>query len=86
MYHTGIRILLSMSTIKNLPLGRIDFTFAFLQTDTAKRDVYVVPPREFRSKYFDWVLLTSAVGLFNANAKWKKHRDSVLRKLGLSQS
>ena len=33
-----------------------------------------------------FLLLTSAYGLVNANAKWQEHSDTPLRNLGLSQS
>ena len=65
---TRIRILLSISSMKKWPLAKIDFTSAFFQTGSAKRDVYAVPPREFRRKPFYWLLLTSAYGLVNSNA------------------
>ena len=83
---TGVRILLSVSTIKKWPLAKIDFTSAFLQTGNATRDVYVVPPRECCRKSSYWLLLTSAYGLVNANAKWQEHSDSLFVNLGLSQS
>ncbi len=66
---TGIRILLSISAMMKWPLAKIDFTSAFLQTGDAKRDVYVVSPRECRKRSCCWVLLTSAYGVVNANAK-----------------
>ena len=49
---TGIRILLSVYSMKKGPLGETDFTRAFLQTGSSKRDAYVVPPREWRRKSF----------------------------------
>ena len=66
---TGICILLSLLAIMYWPLAKIDFTSAFPQTGEAKRDVYVVPPRECPQKSFYWLLQTSAYGLVNANAK-----------------
>ena len=72
---TGIRIFLSISTIKKWPLSKIKFTSAFLQTGAAKCDVYVVPPREFRCKSFYLLLLTSSYGLVDANAKWQEQCD-----------
>ena len=83
---SGIRILLSISTIKKWPLSKIDFTSAFLQTGAAKRDVYVVPPRECRRKSFYWLLLTSAYGLVNANAKWQEQCEFLFLNMGLCQS
>jgi len=71
---TGIRVLLSIASLMKWPLAKIDFTSAFL-----------IPPRECgdRSKY--WLLLTAAYGLVNANAKWQKQSDEVLRGNGFLQ-
>jgi len=85
MPSTGIQMLLSIASLMKWPLSKIDFTSAFLQTGNAERDVYVIPPRECgdRSKY--WLLLTAAYGLVNANAKWQKHSDEVVRSIGFLQ-
>ena len=83
---TGIRILASVSTIMKWPIAKIDFASAFLQTGDAKRDVYVIPPRECRRRSNYWLLLTSAYGLVNANAKWQEHCDYLFSSLGLLQS
>jgi len=82
---TGIRLLLSLTTIFKWPLAKIDFTSAFLQTGEAKRDVYVVPPRECPNRANYWLLLTAAYGLVNANAKWQEHSDEFLRSIGFLQ-
>lgn len=82
---TGIRVLLSIATFMKWPITKIDFTSAYLQTGDARRDVYVVPPRECedRSKY--WLLKAAAYGLVNAGAKWQEHADALLQSLGLFQ-
>ena len=67
-------------------MTKIDFTSAFIQTGDAKRDIYVVPPRECHDKSFYWLLLTSAYGLVNANSKWQEHCDYLFTSLGLTQS
>ena len=81
----GIRLLLSLASIHKWPIAKVDFKSAFLQTGEAKRDVYVVPPRECATKSCYWLLLTAAYGLVNANAKWQDHIDNFLFGLGLSQ-
>ena len=83
---TGIRILLSISTMIKWALAKIDFTSALLQTGNATRDVFVVPTREYRRKSSYCLLLTSASGLFNANSNWQECSDSLLANIGLSQS
>lgn len=83
---TGIRILLSLATLFQWCLAKIDFESAFLQTGRAKRDVYVVPPRESNHKNFLWLLLTASYGLVNANAKWQEQSDELLlSSLGFTQ-
>ena len=42
---TGIHILRSISAIMKLPLAKIHFTSAFLQTGYATSEMYVVAPR-----------------------------------------
>lgn len=83
---TGIRILLSLATLFQCCLAKIDFESAFLQNGIAKRDVYVVPPRESNDKKILWLLLTASYGLVNANAKWQEQSDELfLSSLGLTQ-
>ena len=81
-----ISILLSIATMMKSPLPKIDFTRAFLQTGSAKSDVYGVLPRECRCESFYWLLLRSGYGLVNANAKCQKHCDSLFLNMGLCQS
>lgn len=82
---SGIRILLSTSSIMGWPLAKIDFTSAYLQTGEALRDVFVQPPRECRKRSAYWLLLTAAYGLVNAGAKWQEHSDRILCSFGLQQ-
>ena len=83
---TGIQILTSIATVMKWLISKIDFVSAFLQTGDAKRNVYVIPPRECRRRSYYWLLLTSAYGLVNANAKWQEHCDHLFISLGLTQS
>ena len=45
-----------------------------------------IPPRECRRRSSLRLLLTSAYGLVNANAKWQEHCDHLFFSLGLTQS
>lgn len=81
----GIRVLLSMANMFKWTLAKSDVKSAFLQTGTAERDIYVVPPRESRKKSFYWHLLTAAYGLVNASAKWQDHSDSFFYEIGFQQ-
>ena len=82
---TGVGILLSIACIYGWPLGKIDFKSTFLQTGSAQRDVYVVPPRESSTKEHYWLLLKAWYGLLNANAKWQNEIDTFFHELGLHQ-
>lgn len=81
----GMRVALSICTMKRWNFAKIDFTSAFLQSGLAERDVYVVPPRESGKRVYYWLLLTAAYGLVNAGAKWQQTIDNSLAKLGFLQ-
>ena len=82
----GIRIVCSTATVKKWPVVKIDFKTSFLQTGSATRDVYMIPPRECfpRTRHY-WLLLAAAYGLVNSNAKWQAHSDTCLTQLGFQQ-
>ena len=82
---TGIQLLLSLACFHKWNLAKIDFTSAFLQTGAANRNVYVIPPRESNDKSHYWLLLTSAYGLVNANAKWQEQSDLFLNTIEFTQ-
>ncbi len=83
---TGIRIVESTASLYGWVVVRGDSKSAFLQL-MANRDVYVKPPREssMRNTHL-WLLLITAYGLVNSNAKWQNESDNVLLKMGLTQS
>lgn len=66
-----MRILISTACMHGWRLQKIDVKSAFLQTGSAARDVYVIPPRDSadRGKVL-WLLLTTAYCLVNANYTW----------------
>ena len=49
----GIRILLSALVVNKWHLTKIDIITASLQTVSAQRGVYVIPPREISSREFE---------------------------------
>lgn len=64
----------------------IEFKSAFLQTGKAKRDVYVKPLPECKTRTkFYWMLLAAAFGLVNCNAKCEEFIDQSLNNLEFSQ-
>ena len=66
-------------------LVKIEFFSAFIQTGEAKRDVYVIPPRESSEKCYYWLLLTADYGLVNFNEKYQAQIDTFLTSLGFLQ-
>lgn len=83
---TGLRIVQPIASLLGWKLYKADVKAAFLQTGTASRDVYVKPPKESRMRSTHmWLLLTSAYGLVNANAKWQLQSHKCLTDLDLTQ-
>lgn len=81
---TGIRVLLSLATLYEWRISKIDVTSAFLQTGHAERDVHVRPPAEsYQRKWFLWLLNSATYGLVNDIAKWQVHSDQILLDLGM---
>ena len=80
----GIPILFSISVMFQCYLTKIDVKSAFLQTGSAQRDVYVIPPKESADRGFVWLLTVATYGLVNANAKWQVHSDQTFIDMGLN--
>lgn len=81
----GIQLLISPSYFFVSLLHKWEVKSAFLQTDSADQDVYVIPPREsaHRRKVL-WPLLTASYRSQNGNSKWKAMRDTLLTSFGLA--
>lgn len=56
---TGVRIKLSLATLKKWRLTKADVTKRFLQTGKGQKEVLVIP-RQSPDKGFVWLLLTLA--------------------------
>lgn len=59
----GIRMLFSLCAIMKWYLSKVDAKSAFLQSGSASREVYVVPPRECNESRFVWLLTVATYGL-----------------------
>lgn len=81
----GLIISLSIASLKCVRVRKADVKSAFPQNDQAKRDVYVILPRECTRKQHYWLLLTAAYDLGNSNAKCQSQSYNVLKELGLTQ-
>ena len=84
---TGLRILESFASLYSWTVYKADVMAAFLQTGEEKKNVYVRPPKESPMKSTHlWLLLVTAHGLVNANAKWQNQSDKIMLDIGLQQS
>lgn len=79
---SNARSTLRVSLVK-WKIHKVDVKSSFLQTVSAQRDVYVVPPREPPDRYkILWLLLTAVYALVNANRKWHHLSDEMLFHIG----
>lgn len=84
---TGLRMLESVASPFGWTVYKADVEAAFLETDEAQRDVYVLPPRKIQTRATHlWLLLAASYGLVNSNAKWQNQSDTLILENGLSQS
>lgn len=76
----GTRLLISTTSLLLCPNQKFNVKSAFLHTESAARDIYVISHREpaDREKVL-WMLLTAAYGLFNGNANLKVMSDALLQ-------
>lgn len=79
----SVRIVLSVAPLQKEMLVKVDVKSAFLQSGNARRDVYVIPPRESTNGSLYWLLLSAAYSLVIAKAKWQEKSDGLLYELGL---
>lgn len=79
----GVRIALSVSSLRKWMLAKADVRSAFSQTGNARHNVYVIPPHESADRSHYWLVLTAAYCLVYANAKWQDELDELIYKLGL---
>lgn len=69
-----------------MAISKIDFEAVFLMSGDARRDVYVIPPRECKTRYwYYWLLLAASYGLVNTNAKWQELIDGFVHEIGFIQ-
>lgn len=80
----GMCIRISPATLFGWPLHKPEVNAVLLQTGSAARDVYMLPPRQSidRGEVL-WLLLTVAYGIFNEISKWQAMRDEHLLSIGL---
>lgn len=69
----GLRILLSICTIFDWCLFKIDITSAFSQSGSALCDVYADSLRACNNQGLCWLPITATHRLVNANIKWQLH-------------
>lgn len=75
---TGIRLVLSCASLYKGNVTGADAKTAFLQTDTAQRDVYGKLPKEAMVKSHYSLFLSATYALVNSNARWQSQPDDLL--------
>ena len=78
------RMLFSVCVMFQWHLTKIDVKGVFLQTGSAQRDVYVIPPKESSGPRFVWLLTVATYGLVDASAKWQVQSDQTFIDIGLN--
>ena len=79
----NIRIFLCLAVAKGWTVCSLDVKAAFLQGKEIERDLFLLPPKEFRSKGKVWKLKKVVYGLFDASRNWYLRLWQVLSDLGV---
>ena len=79
----SIRMLLGIAAGKDWKIRSLDVKAAFLQGKSIERDLYLVPPAEFRTKNKLWKLKKVVYGLCDASRSWYLKVVEVLTELGM---
>ena len=66
----SLRLLFTVASTQSWDIHSFDVTAAFLQGDEMKRDVFVLPPEEFREEGKVWKLIRTMYGLNDAPREW----------------
>jgi hypothetical protein len=81
-----LRLILAFTAFKKWNIRSVDFSNAFLQGSSMRRDLYIQPPKEFVSSTVAWRVVKSVYGLVSAPAAWYRKLHSVLLNSGFQQS
>ena len=84
----GLRLLLSICASEGWKCKSIDFKNAFLQGMPLDREVYMLPPKDYRECHPNivWLLVKPLYGLKDASRRWNAKIDMDFKNLRLSQS
>ena len=84
----GLRLLLSTCASKGWKCKSIDFKNAFLQGMPLDREVFMLPPKDYRNEYPDivWRLVKPLYGLKDASRQWNLKIDIDFKNVNLTQS
>ena len=79
----SVRMLLGIAMAKKWKVNSLDIKAAFLQGQTIERNLFVLPPKEFRKKDCIWKLNKVVYGLNDASRSWYLRMSEVLKDLGM---
>lgn len=82
----NIRMLLSLAVAKEWTVNSLDVKAAFLQGKAIERNIYLMPPKEFRKDHVLWKLNKVVYGLCDASRSWYLRVAEVLTRLGMQVS
>ena len=80
----SVRMLLAIASGKGWKIRSLDVKAAFLQGKSIERNLYLVPPTEFRTKGKLWKLKKVVYGLCDASRSWYLKVVEVLTELGMT--
>ena len=79
----GVRLMLALIVARQWKICSLDVKAAFLQGKSIEREVYIMPPKEFRKSSVLWKLKKVAYGLTDASRSWYLRVKEVLIGLGM---
>ena len=84
----GLRLLLSICASKGWKCKSIDFKNAFLQGMPLDREVFMLPPKDYRMEHPNivWLLIKPLYGLKDASRRWNIKIDIDFKSVKLIQS
>ena len=82
----NVRILLALAVAKKWVINSLDVKSAFLQGKRIERDLYILPPKDFRKGNTLWKLNKVVYGLCDASRNWYLRVLEVLNQLQVKET
>ena len=82
----NVRMLLGIAVANDWNVNSLDVKAAFLQGNKIERDLFVMPPKEYRKTDTIWKLNKVVYGLNDASRSWYLRMSEVLKQLGMVET